>query len=171
MSDETQVLQGTWEERVAALWDRAEELHEEEVLAAVEELAAERPEGDPAALFERASAADFAGHDEDAARLYRRALDAGLDGEPRAQAVVQLAGALRAAGRPADALALLDGPGAELDGEPAAAAGAVAALCLADLGRGRDALLRALGALAAHAGPYGPAVEAYAAELPPDPVR
>ena len=168
----------TWEERVAALWDRAEELHEEEVLAAVEELAAERPAGDPLALFERAGAHDFAGRDDEAALLYRAALDAGLAGELRAQALVQLAAALRSAGRPADALALLDaeqpdggqpdpqadGTGAEHDGF-AAASEAIAALSLADLGRDREGLVRALRALARSAAPYGPALEAYADEL------
>ena len=170
----------TWDERVAALWDRAEEMHEEEVLAAVEELAAERPEGDPEALFERASASDFAGRDEDAVTLYRAALDAGLAGSWRAQAVVQLAGSLRALGRAAEALTVLDGAGADgagadgadADGADADGGGfadateALAALCLADLGRDRDALVRALTALARHAESYGPAIEAYLAELP-----
>ncbi|WP_211291095.1 tetratricopeptide repeat protein [Kineococcus xinjiangensis] len=167
----------TWEERVAALWERAEELHEEEVLAAVEELAAERPAGDPLALFERAGAHDFAGRDAEAAPLYRAALDAGLAGELRAQALVQLAASLRAVGRPADALDVLgsEGPGPEVldpgaaddagdDGFAAASEG-IAALCLADLGRDREGLVRALLALARHAGPYGPALEAYGAEL------
>ncbi|GAB7192998.1 hypothetical protein NUM3379_37070 [Kineococcus sp. NUM-3379] len=168
---------------MAALWDRAEEMHEEEVLAAVEELAAERPEGDPEALFERASASDFAGRDTDAVALYRAALDAGLAGHLRAQAVVQLAGSLRALDRAEDALAVLDGasrpqdgphegsddgPDDDADGFPDAAE-ALAALCLADLGRDREALVRAVAALARHAESYGPAIEAYLAELPAPP--
>ena len=165
----TQTL--TWDERVAALWERAEEMHEEEVLAAVADLAAERPEGDPEALFERASAADFAGRDTDAVDLYRAALDAGL-GEPwRAQAVVQLAGSLRSLGRAEEALGVLDTSeaGPQDEGGFADAAEALAALCLADLGRDREALVRAVGALARHAESYGPAIEAYLAELPASP--
>jgi hypothetical protein len=47
-----------WERRVAEAWDRYDEYEDrdEEFRALIEGLAAELPEGDPAAAFERACA-------------------------------------------------------------------------------------------------------------------
>ena len=84
---------------------------------------------------------------------------------------MQLAGSLRALGSPGEALAVLDGAHGQDDGQDGFpdAAEALAALCLADLGRDREALVRAVAALARHAESYGPAIEAYLAELPAPP--
>jgi len=170
------VSTGAWEDRLAAVWDGAEDVHEEEVVLAVEALVAELPAGDAVGRFELASAHDYAGHEDRAVPLYRAALDAGLDGERRRQAVVQLASSLRLVGDPAGALQVLrenaprpvdDDSG---DGEGAAEAhAAFEALALVDLGRDREAVTVLLAALAPHAAPYDRAVLRYAEELPDPP--
>src|SRR5690606_20635266 len=87
-----------WDDRVAAVW-ADETLTDEEVVARIDAVAAERPDGDARALFERAGARDSAGLEADAEPLYRAALEAGLDEEHRAQAVIQLASTVRNLGR------------------------------------------------------------------------
>lgn len=177
---------GAWEDRLAAVWDGAEDVHEEEVVLAVEALVAELPPGDAVGRFELASAHDYAGHEDRAVPLYRAALDAGLDpgrdggldGERRAQAVVQLASSLRLVGDPAGALQVLrenaprpvDDGNADADDEGAVEAhAAFEALALVDLGRDREAVTVLLAALAPHASPYDRAVLRYAEELPDPP--
>ena len=170
-----------WEDRLAAVWDGAEDVHEDEVVLAVEALVAELPPGDAVGSFELASAHDYAGHEDRAVRLYRAALDAGLEGERRHQAVVQLASSLRLLGDPAGALQVLrenaprpageeSDAGDDLGDEGSAEAhAAFEALALVDLGRDREAVTVLLAALAPHAAPYDRAVLRYAEELPDPP--
>ena len=170
-----------FEDRLTAVWDGAEDVHEEEVVLAVEALVAELPAGDPVGRFELASAHDYAGHEDRAVPLYRAALDAGLAGERRRQAVVQLASSLRLVGDPASALQVLrenaprpagdtalDDSAADDEGSVEAHA-AFEALALVDLGRDREAVTVLLAALAPHAAPYDRAVLRYAEELPDPP--
>lgn len=70
-----------WEARVQAVWATAGESSDDEVVAAIDALATERPVGDPAVLYEQASAYDYAGQESTAEPLYREALNAGLTGE------------------------------------------------------------------------------------------
>jgi len=169
------VSTGDWEDRLAAVWDGAEDVHEEEVVLAVEALVAELPDGDAVGRFELASAHDYAGHEDRAVPLYRAALDAGLGGERRGQAVVQLASSLRLVGDPAGALQVLrenaSRPEDDADGDGGAveAHAAFEALALVDLGRDREAVTVLLAALAPHAAPYDRAVLRYAEELPDPP--
>jgi hypothetical protein len=151
-------------------------VHEEEVVLAVEALVAELPAGDAVGRFELASAHDYAGHEDRAVPLYRAALDAGLDGERRRQAVVQLASSLRLVGDPAGALQVLrenaPRPVDDDDGDDEGsleAHAAFEALTLVDLGRDREAVTVLLAALAPHAAPYDRAVLRYAEELPDPP--
>jgi tetratricopeptide (TPR) repeat protein len=95
---------GTWDERVTELWRTAAERSDEELLATVTALAAERPAGDAASAFERASALDHVGREQDAEALYRHALAAGLDDHHRQRAVIQLASTVRNLGRPEEAV-------------------------------------------------------------------
>ncbi len=89
-----------WEQRLADAWSSIERLDEGEFLALIEELAAELPPDSAVGAFERASAFDSTGHSERAVPLYRQALEAGLTGERRRRAVIQLASSLRtSAGR------------------------------------------------------------------------
>lgn len=61
------------------------------MLNAIGTLVADRPDGDPDALYELASVLDFLGREEDAVLLYRDALDNGLSGPKLAEGIIQLA--------------------------------------------------------------------------------
>ena len=153
----------SWEARVEEFWARADGTEPAAMLAGMRRLVDERPAGDPIALFEWAGLHDFLGREADAVPLYRQALDGGLTGARRAQALVQLASSLRNVGNPAAAVLLL----ADVPADPSvgAAVDAFLALALFDAGRPAEALRAALGALAATLPRYGPAVRAYADAL------
>jgi len=158
-----------WEIRVQQVWASAATRADSEILQAVDDLAAERPPQDPAALFERASARDYAAQEAEAEVLYREALRAGLTGDRRAQAVIQLASTLRLLGRPGEAVDLLERESAtgtrdDLDGARAA----FLALALADAGQERRALATALTALSDHLPQYQRAVRLYAQDPQPE---
>lgn len=89
-----------WEARIATVWKQVDPLRPEELVDAIDELAAERPAGDGTALFERACARDTAGLEPDAEKLYRAALASDdLGPYRRARATIQLASTLRLLGR------------------------------------------------------------------------
>ncbi|GAA3209883.1 tetratricopeptide repeat protein [Microbacterium terregens] len=154
-----------WEDRVAAVW-ADDSLRDEQVMARIDALAAERPQGDARALFERAGSRDAAGHEAEAEPLYRAALAAGLDEKHRTQAVIQLASTIRNLGRIDEAVGLLRaeyerGPGAPLHDEVAA----FLALALVSSGNEREAASVALLALAPHLHMYTRSVLGYAEDL------
>ena len=155
-----------WQARVDAVWADAASLSDDELVASIDALAAERDPGDALALLERAGARDSTGREADAAPLYRAALAAGLDDVRRGQAVIQYASTVRNLGQPELSLQLLT---AEFAGHPehplADAATAFAALALASSGRTTEALVSVLHALAPHLPRYQRAVGAYADEL------
>jgi tetratricopeptide repeat protein len=154
-----------WERRLAELWASIDEQSEDEFLAAIEELVAELPEGDPVGPFEHASAFDSTGHPDRSVPLYRRALEQGLSGERRRQAVIQLASSLRNLGQAEESVALLTG---ELDAgsdELDDAVRAFLALALTSVGREREAVSVALTALAPHLTRYNRSLTAYAREI------
>jgi GNAT superfamily N-acetyltransferase len=154
-----------WEDRVAALWAALDEHDPDEFLRLGSDLAAEQPAGDAAATFELACANDSTGHPEEAVRLYRAALAAGLVGIRRRRAVIQLASSLRATGHAQEAVDLLTAERNVTADELDDAVTAFLALALADAGREREAAGLALGALARHLPRYGRSLAAYAAEL------
>ncbi|WP_435189285.1 tetratricopeptide repeat protein [Streptomyces sp. bgisy126] len=161
-----------WERRIAALWEGADEYEPADFRARVAGLAAERPDGDAAALFEQGAAHDSTGLPEEAVAYYRRALDLGLTGLRRRRAVIQLASSLRNLGRPDRAVELLTAeqalPTDRLDADERALAGAVdafLALALADTGRDREAASLALGALAPLLPRYNRSLAHYARAL------
>jgi hypothetical protein len=153
----------TWDERVAAFWDRADDAHPQEVLDDMRILVEERDRDDPEAMFEWASVHDFLGREREAIPLYRKALDLGLSGDRLPQAIIQLASSLRNIGEAAAAVELLqNAPKSGITGD---ARQAFLALALHDCGH-HDASLRvALEALAPTLPMYGRAVSRYAAEL------
>ncbi|MDI9890283.1 tetratricopeptide repeat protein [Microbacterium sp. IEGM 1404] len=155
-----------WQERVDAVWDDTS-LTEQQVIERIDALAAERPEDDPVALFERAGARDSAGLEADAEVLYRRALAGGLDDERRTQATIQLASTIRNLGKIDEARELLR---AEYEREPRGplhdAAAAFYALALVSSGESERAASIALQALAPHLPRYTRSVTGYAREIP-----
>ena len=156
-------MAATWDERVASFWSTADDTQPEPTLRAMRVLVAERPADDPDALYEWASAHDFLGLEHDAVPLYRAALDRGLAGPRRPQAIIQLASSLRNIGEPDAAIELLrDLPSDAVTGD---AAQAFLALALRDTGRHDEALRTALLALARTLPRYARSVEAYATAL------
>lgn len=153
----------SWDERIDAFWESADGARPAETLAAMAVLIRERGDGDPDALYEWASAHDFLGREAEAIPLYREALAAGLSGERRPQAIIQLASSLRNVGDPAAAIDLLE------EHAPHAVTGSASqaflALALHDAGRTDEALRIALRALAPTLPLYSRAVAAYADEL------
>ena len=156
--------QAEWQPRVDAVWARADEFGDSEVIRRIDDLARERPEGDPNALFERAGARDSAGLEVEAEPLYVAAIANGLAGSERVQAHIQLASTIRNLGRPLESIALLDSIAPEA-GELRDAVVAFRALALVDAGEARRAASDALTALAAHLPRYRRSLAAYAEAL------
>jgi len=158
-----------WEQHIASLWDGLDDLQPGEFRERMDALAAERPPGDGAALFERACSNDSTGRPEAAEPLYREALAAGLAGIRRRRAVIQLASTLRNLGHADESVALLsaerDAGTDELDD----AVTAFLALALTDVGRERDGVGLALEALARHLPRYNRSLANYARELSSSP--
>jgi len=159
-----------WEQRVAEAWASLDERDEAEFLSLIEKLVEELPPNDPDGLFERASALDSTGHSDLAVPLYEAALAAGVTGERRRRAVIQMASSLRTIDRSQESVALLTAelkqPSDHLDD----AVKTVLALALTDVGREREAVSIAIGALAAHLPRYRRSMANYARALvEPDP--
>jgi len=156
----------TWQQRVAAVWSTASEITATSLVGQIDELVAERPASDAEAVFEAASARDYASREAEAEPLYRRALSLGLDEPLLGRATIQLASTLRNLGRPADGITVLQDGFAEYPDHPLGdAARAFLALCLVDSGDERAATAVALDALSTHLPQYSRAVRAYAADL------
>lgn len=154
-----------WARRVEAAWASFDERGEAEFVALIASLAAELPPEDPEGLFERASAFDSTGHPQEAVELYRRALAAGLGGERRRRAVIQLASSVRNLGRPEESVALLRAELAAGSDGLDDAVRAFLALALVDTGQEREAASLALAALAPHLPRYQRSLAAYARAL------
>jgi hypothetical protein len=151
-----------WDQRVADLWTAFDDHSEEDFLARMGALTAELPAGSPVGVFERGAAQDATGHDELAVSLYRQALETGLHGSRRRQAVIQLASSLRNLGQAAESVTLLEAERAAESDELDDAVTAFLALALLDVGREREAASLALAALAPHLLSYGRSVASYA---------
>ena len=155
-----------WYARVSAVWANAGEMADLDVLAAIDGLVAERDPDDAVAIFEAASARDYADLESEAAPLYRKAIELGLDDATLPRATIQLASTLRNLGKVDESIGLLErhlhehpddqwtGPGA-----------AFLALSLASRGDERDAASVALAALANYLPVYSASVRTYAIEL------
>jgi hypothetical protein len=161
MSDE-------WAARVAAVWADADRLSDDELVAQIDVLAAERPEGDALAAFERGGARDSTGREAEAEAFYRAALASGLPSPQRQQAVIQLASTVRNLGRPEESLELLRAEFADRPDDPIATSEtAIAALAIAALGRPAEGIAAVLHALAPTLPAYQRSVHAYADSLLP----
>ncbi|MFI6289044.1 tetratricopeptide repeat protein [Streptomyces sp. NPDC051018] len=151
-----------WERRSADLWAAIDDYGAAEFRAKVGELADELPEGHAVASFERASAHDSTGEGEAAVPLYRKALEAGLTGERRRRAVIQMSSTLRALGHPETAVELLTAERDRATDHLDDAVAAFLALALIDVGREREAASMALGALSKHLPRYNRSLANYA---------
>lgn len=158
----------TWGDRIEAFWSTADDGRPADMWAALEPLLDERPDGDAAASFERASLHDMLGEEHAAIPHYRDAIAAGLDAERQGYAVIQLASTLRTVGHLVEAIALLELLRA--DARLGLAARAFLALTLHDLGRPSEALRIVLADHSANVPLYGRALGEYAELLPIDPV-
>ena len=153
----------TWNERVKQFWVTFGDTEPEAALTAMRALVDERPPDDPEALYEWGSIHDSLGMGSEAIPLYRAALDGGLAGVRRPQAIIQLASSLRNMGEPEAAVELLrDLPADDVTGDSAQA---FLALALRDAGYQDEALKTALKALASTLPRYRRSVERYANAL------
>lgn len=161
-----------WEARVAALWERLDEMDRDAFVAAMRDLAAECDPDDPVALFEVGGAHDSTGYTEAAVGYYERALKAGLSGVRRRRVSIQMASSLRETGRPEQALELIEAEKARGSDAYDDALAMCEALTLAKLGRDREGLSVALLALAPHLPRYQRSTVNYARGLVGrDPIR
>ena len=141
------------------------------MVGAIDKLAAERPDDDAAALFERASARDSVGRESDAEMFYRAALATErLDPYRQARASIQLASTLRILGHLEESERLLTTQLARysIAGYDRALydeTRAILALTYVAQGRAVEAAGLALSALAPHLSRYNRSVAGNAAEL------
>lgn len=161
----TMKITAEWERRCAALWAAFEDCDAAEFRSKMRTLADELPEGHTVAAFELASAYDATDLGERAVPLYRQALDDGLDGERRRQAVVQLASTLRALGHPQAGADMLLAERGKTSDHLDDVVTAFLALAFVDLGREREAAALALGALSHHLPCYNNSLARYAAAV------
>ncbi|MEV6522467.1 tetratricopeptide repeat protein [Longispora sp. NPDC051575] len=162
MTHPTPAPSAEWEQRSVALWATIDAHTEEEFVALVDELVADLPADSGLALFERAAAQDSTGHSDRAVPLYARALEAGLPGERRRRAVIQMSSSLRNLGRAEESVRLLTAERALGTDHLSDAVAATLALALADTGREREAVSVAVAALAPHLPRYQRSMANYA---------
>ena len=158
-----------WEQRIAALLATIDHHNPADFLARIEALVAELPAGNAIALFELGAANDSTGHAERAAPLYRQALAAGLSGQRRRRAVIQLSSTLRNLGHAEESVALLTAERETVSDDLDDAVAAFLSLALIDTGRERDAAALALVALSRHLTRYNRSLANYAKALLDDP--
>jgi len=154
-----------WEKRSQRLWATFDDHDEEKFLALIEALVSELPAGSPIALFERGAAFDSTGHPDRAAPLYQEALEAGLSGERRRRAVIQMASSLRNLGEAQRAVDLLSTELAAGHDPLECAVRGFLALALSDVGREREATAMALSALSEYLPRYNRSLARYAEDL------
>jgi len=151
-----------WEQRLSDLWASFDELGEQAFLDKMELLVAELPADSAVAAFERAGSFDSTGHSDLAVPLYRRALELGLQGQRRRQAVIQMASSLRNLGQASESVALLMAERERASDDLADAVSAALALALVDVGREREAVSVAVMALSRHMTRYRRSMANYA---------
>lgn len=167
MTDQGDAGNNAWEQRLASLWATLDDKAVADFVVRMEALAAERPAGDAIALFERAAANDSTGRPHYAVPLYRQALAAGLPGDRRRRAVIQLASSLRNVDQAAESVTLLRAERDRTSDHLDDAVTAFLALALVDVGREREAAAMTLAALARHLPRYNRSLANYAKAIKP----
>jgi len=149
-------------QHLSDLWASFDELDEQAFLDKMELLVAELPADSAVAAFERAGSFDSTGHSDLAVPLYRRALELGLQGQRRRQAVIQMASSLRNLGQASESVALLMAERERASDDLDDAVSATLALALVDVGREREAVSVAVMALSHHMTRYRRSMANYA---------
>jgi tetratricopeptide (TPR) repeat protein len=157
-----------WEKRIADLWMAIDDYDADDFVAQVDALVAELPFGSAIGLFERGAAQDSTGHPDRAIALYRAALDAGLTGQRRRRATIQMASSLRNLGNAAEAVTLLTAELRTTSDDLDGAVGAFLALALVDVEREREAVAASLTALSRYLPRYNRSLARYARQLSAD---
>lgn len=152
-----------WETDVAAFWDRFDTLTADDAVRQMTAIAARSPRADGTADFELAGVHDSVGHEHEAAGLYERALERGLDTGRHARRAVQYGSTLRNEGRIDEALAVLQS--APTHEETGVAPRVFLALALHSAGRHDEALRVAIEAVGPTLPRYRRSVRAYARAL------
>jgi tetratricopeptide (TPR) repeat protein len=135
-------------ERAIALgYERRDRADMAPTIAYFEQLLAEHPDH-PVLVYEVAGAYDTAGEEARARELYERALELGLDGEPRRRCLCQYGSTLRWLGRLEESLDVLDRASREFPGSESVRV--FRALTLNDAGRADEAVGELLGVIAEH---------------------
>ncbi|GAB3530952.1 hypothetical protein GCM10027403_00520 [Arthrobacter tecti] len=154
----------SWDRKVDYFYENEfSELDAQGSIARMHALASEQPGGDAAALFELGGVHDALGLESEAISLYRRSIEAGLEGERATRVYIQLASTLRNVGAPSEAVLMLESMPSSNDDD---ARLAFLALAMYDEGRYGDALRTALNALIPTLSGYGRALTEYAEALP-----
>lgn len=160
-----EIIDVEWDGRVAALWAQINELQEEVFRSAHVLLLAELSADSSIATFERAALNDSFGRPDLAIPLYLAAIAAGVPGELRRRAVIQMASSHRNMGHPAKAVELLR-PELELPADHlTGAVRTFLALALNDLGRPTEAVAVAITALSEYLPRYNRSVARFAGEI------
>ena len=152
-----------WEQRVAALWERFDDVPRDEAVAAMRELADAYPGSDGRAAFELAGMYDSHGFEHEAEREYERALELGLPPEQHAQLAVQYGSTLRNTGRVDLSVAVLEA--APTHPSTGSAPRVFLALALHSAGRHDEAMRVVVEAIEPTLPRYNRSVRAYAAAL------
>ncbi len=159
------MIDATWDKKIDDFYaNEFDESDSHGAIARMHSLAAERPAGDAAALFELGGIHDCLGLETEAISFYREAIEAGLEGDRANRVFIQLASTLRNVGQSAEAVSMLEASPSSGDDEGARQA--FLALSLYDEGRYGDALRTALLALIPTLDGYSRALREYAGELP-----
>ena len=154
-----------WDARVSALWSQINEFEDDAFRAAHAVFLEELPVGSSIATFERAALHDSFGRPDLAIPLYLEALAAGVPGERRRRAVIQMASSQRNMGHPSRAVELLR-PELELPADHlTGAVRTFLALALNDLGRPVEAVAVAVTALGEYLPRYNRSVARFASEI------
>jgi tetratricopeptide (TPR) repeat protein len=135
------------EQAIAIGYERRDRNDMAPTIAYFEDLLARHPDH-PVLTYEVAGAYDSAGEEAKAKSLYERALELGIDGEPRRRCLCQYGSTLRWLGELDASLAVLERAWAEFPGSESVRV--FQALTLNELGRADEAVGLLLGIVAQH---------------------
>ena len=114
------MIDAAWDKKIDDFYEHEfDESDPHGAVATLRTLAAERPAGDAAALFELGAIHDALGLNTEAIPFYQAALEAGLEGERATRVFIQLASTLRNVGESTEAISMLESAPSSGDNESA----------------------------------------------------